>query len=129
MNEVTLKSTNTLCYREDKITVSTQMESSLIVSDQLEHNAARIKNNHHRQKYAKLPEPVVFMTVSASTSGRINEKFLLLLFLHVHRDASVLAGELSEESTHFRFIRVACLDTLKGSIGLMLTKVSGYYFP
>ena len=49
---------------------STQMEISWIVSDQ--------------------PEPVVFMSVSASTSGRINEEFLLLLFLHTNRDTSVV---------------------------------------
>ncbi len=44
-------------------------------------NATRIKNNHYRQKYAELPEPVVFMPVAASTSGRINEEFLHLLFV------------------------------------------------
>ena len=88
-------------------------------------NAARIKNNHYRQKYAELPEPVVFMPVAASTFGRINEEFLRL-FLHAHRDASALAGELPEESAQFRFIRAACLANLKGSIGLMLAKASGY---
>ena len=41
-------------------------------------NVARIKNNHYRQKYSDLPEPVVFMSVTSSTSGRINEEFLLL---------------------------------------------------
>ena len=39
-------------------------------------NAARIENNQYRQKYAELPEPVVFMPVASSTSGRINEEFL-----------------------------------------------------
>ena len=87
-------------------------------------NAARIKNNHYRQKYAELPEPVVFMPVAASTSGRINEEFLRLLFLHANREASALAGELPEESAQFRFIRAACWANLKGSIGLMLAKAS-----
>ena len=64
------------------------------------------------------------MTVAASTSGRINEEFLHLLFLHTNREASVLVGELSEESAQFRFIRANCLANLKGSIGLMLAKVS-----
>ena len=59
--------------------------------------AARLKNNHYRQNYAELPEPVVFIPVSTSTSGRINEDFLCLLFLHVNREASALAGELPEE--------------------------------
>ena len=72
-------------------------------SDGALNNAARIKNNHYRQKYAELPEPVVFMPVAASTSGRINEECLRLLFLHVHRDDNTLSGELSEESARFRF--------------------------
>ena len=83
-----------------------------------------MKNNHYRQKYDDLPEPVVFMSVKTSTSGRINEEFLLLMFLHVHRDSSVLSGELTEESTQFHFIRTPYLINLKGSIGLMLSKVS-----
>ena len=95
-------------------------------SDGSLNNDARIKNNHYRQKYAELPEPVVFMTVSASTSGRINEEFLRLVFLHSLRDVSVWAGELPGESAQFRFIRAACLANLKGSIGLMLAKASGY---
>ncbi len=52
------------------------------------------------------------MSVVASTSGRINEEFWRLLFFHVHRDTSALAGELTSESTQFRFIRVACLANL-----------------
>ena len=93
-------------------------------SDDTLNDISRIKNNHYRQKYAELPEPVVFMPVAASTSGRINEDFLRLLFLHANREASALAGELSEESAQFRFIRAACLANLKGSIGLMLDKAS-----
>ena len=50
-------------------------------------------------------------------------------FLHAHRDVSALAGELSEESDQFRFIRVACLTNLKGSIGLMLAKTSWVTIP
>ena len=46
------------------------------------------------------------------------------MFLHVHREASDLSGELSEESVQFRLIRAACLPNLKGSIGLMLDKSS-----
>ncbi len=75
-------------------------------------------------KYPELPEPVVFIPVASSISGRINEEFLLLMFLHVHREASDLSGELSEESVQFRLIRAACLPNLKGSIGLMLDKSS-----
>jgi hypothetical protein len=85
-------------------------------------NPPRIKNNHYRQKYDELPEPVVFIPVGASTSGHINEEFWRLLFFHVHRDPSDLAGELPEESAQFRFIRLPCLVNLKGSVGLMLDK-------
>ena len=83
-----------------------------------------IENNHYRQNYAELPKPVVFMPVPASTSGRINEDFLRLLFLHANRETIVLVGELPEESAQFRFIRASCLVNVKGSVGLMLTKVS-----
>ena len=62
------------------------MESSRIASAQLEHldipqpddslnNYSRIQNNHYRQNYDEIPEPVVFMSVTVSTSGRINEEF------------------------------------------------------
>ena len=65
------------------------------------------------------------MSVVVSTSGRINEEFPYVLFLHDNLETSVLDGELVGESVQFRFIRAACLANLKGSIGLMLSKVSG----
>ena len=49
---------------------------------------------------------------------------MCLLFLHVKREASALAGALPMESAQLRFIQTACLDNLKGSIGLMLDKAS-----
>ena len=55
---------------------------------------------------------------------RIYDDFSLLLFLHVHRETSVLANELPEESDQFRFLRAACLANIKGSVGLILAKVS-----
>ena len=75
-------------------------------SDDDLNNAERNKNNHYHQKYAYLPEPVVFMSVASITSGRNNEEFLHLLFLHTNRESSVLTGELSKESAQFRFIRL-----------------------
>ena len=74
-------------------------------SDVALNNDAHIKNNHYQQKYAEPPEPVVFMPVAASTSGRINEEFWILMFLHSNREASPLTGELTEDSSQFRFIR------------------------
>jgi hypothetical protein len=66
----------------------------------------------------------VFLPITVSTSGRVYEDFARLLFLHVHREASILTGELPEESEQFRFLRVSHLANLKGSVGLILAKVS-----
>ena len=52
-----------------------------------------------------MTDPIVFMTVAGNTSGRLYDDFLRLLFLHAHREASALAGELPEESDQFRFLR------------------------
>ena len=43
---------------------------------------------------------MVFLPVSVNTSGLVYDDFTRLLFLHVHREASV---ELPEESEQFRF--------------------------
>ena len=53
--------------------------------------------------------------VAVSTSGRVYEDFVRLLFLHAYREVSILAGELSEESEQFRFFRASRLADLKGS--------------
>jgi hypothetical protein len=66
--------------------------------------AARIKIRHYRQVYADRPDPIVFLPIAVSTSGRVYEDFTLLLFLHAHREDSILAGELPEESEQFRFL-------------------------
>ena len=49
---------------------------------------------------------------------------MCLYLLHAHREASALAGELSEDSGQCRFLRAACLANLKGSVGLILAKAS-----
>ena len=64
------------------------------------------------------------MPVAVDTAGRIYEDFSRLLFLHAHREASALANELPEESEQFRFLRAACFAYIKGSVGLILAKVS-----
>jgi hypothetical protein len=61
---------------------------------------------------------------SVDTSDRIYDDFLRLLFLHTHREASVLTNDIPEESGHFRFLRAVCLANIKGSVGLILVKVS-----
>ncbi len=63
------------------------------------------------------------MPVAVDTSGRIYDDFLRLLFLHAHREASVLVNDIPEESGHFRFL-ADCLANIKGSVGLILGKPS-----
>ncbi len=64
------------------------------------------------------------MPVAVDTAGRIYEDFSRLLFLHPHREASALANEIPEESEQFRFLRAACFDNIKGSVGLILATTS-----
>ncbi len=84
----------------------------------------RKKIIHYCQLYIDHPEPIVFMPVAVDTSVRIYDDFLRLLFLHSHREVSVLTNDIPEESGHFRFLRVACLANIKGSVGLILSKTS-----
>ena len=60
---------------------------------------------HDRSELPCIPDPVVFIPVAVSTSGRINEETLSsrLLFLHVNREADTLDGELPEESNKLLF--------------------------
>ena len=60
--------------------------------------AVRMKIRYYRQVYADRPDPIVFLPIAVGTSGRVYEDFARLLFLHAHREASILAGELPEES-------------------------------
>jgi hypothetical protein len=66
----------------------------------------------------------VFLPITVSTSGRVYEDFARLIFLHAHREASILAGEFPEESEQFLFLRVSHLANLKVSVGLILVKSS-----
>jgi hypothetical protein len=70
----------------------------------------RKKILHYRQLYIDRPKPISFMPVAVDTSGRIYDDFLRLLFLNDHREASVLANDIPQESGHFRFLRAACLS-------------------
>ena len=62
--------------------------------------------------------------VVVSTSGRVYDDFVRLFFLHAHREASILVGELPEESYQFRFWWASRLTDLKGSVGVILVKTS-----
>ena len=85
---------------------------------------ARSKIIHYRQLYLNRPDAIAFMPVGVDTSGRIYDDFSRLLFLHAHREESVLTNELPEESDQFRFFRTASLVNLKGSLGLNSAKAS-----
>jgi hypothetical protein len=86
--------------------------------------AVRIKIRHSRHIYLNHPDPIAFMPLAQDTSDRLYDDFIRLLFLHAHRELSTLSNELSEESKRFRFLRVACLANLKGSVGLILVNTS-----
>ena len=64
------------------------------------------------------------MVPSTRQTGRVYEDFVRLIFLHTHREARILAGELPEESEQFRCLRVSRLSNLKDSVGLILVKAS-----
>ena len=64
------------------------------------------------------------MPLALDTSGRIYDDLNRLQILHSHRATSELVNEFTEESGQFRFLRVTCLTNIKGSVGLILTKVS-----
>jgi hypothetical protein len=93
-------------------------------SDGALNKVTRMKIQHYRQIYSDRPDPIVFLPITVNTSGRVYEDFARLLFLHAHREASFLAGELPEESEQFRFLRASRLSNLKDSVGLILTKTS-----
>jgi hypothetical protein len=85
---------------------------------------ARKKILHYRQLYINRPDPIVFLPAVVDTTGRLHDNFIRLLFLHAHREASALSNEIPEESGQFRSLRAACYANIKGSVGLILAKVS-----
>ncbi len=87
----------------------------------------RLKIRHYRQIYVDRTDPIVFLPITVSTSGRVYEDFARLLFLHTHRESSILTGELPEESEQFRFLRDSRLANIKDSVGLILVKVSAMW--
>jgi hypothetical protein len=84
----------------------------------------RKKILHYHQLYINRPDPIVFLSDEVDTTGRLYDDFSRLLFLHTHREPSDLVNEIPEESDQFRFLRVDCYVNIKGSVGLILAKVS-----
>ncbi len=79
---------------------------------------------HYLQLYITRPDPIAFLSVVVDTTGRIYDDFSRLLYLHVNRESLSLTNEIPEESDRFRFLRADCYANIKGSVGLILTKVS-----
>ncbi len=75
--------------------------------------------NYHNV-YLNRPDPIVFLPLTVHTSDRLYDDFIRLFFCHPHRESSVLTNELPEESDQFRFLRGACCDSLKGTVGLIM---------
>ena len=84
----------------------------------------RIKIRHYRNVYLNRPDPIVFIPLTVDTTGHLYDEFIRLLFLHTHRESSVLADELSEESDQFHFLRASCFANLKDTVGLIMAKIS-----
>ncbi len=83
-----------------------------------------MKIRHYRQIYVDSPDPIVFLSITVGTSTHVYVDIVRILFLHMHREASILAGELPEELEQFRFLRASRLANLKDFVGLILVKVS-----
>ena len=66
----------------------------------------RIKIRHNRNLYLNRPDPIAFIPLAVDTTGRMYDAFIQLLFLHAHRETSVLDNELPEESDKFHVRRV-----------------------
>jgi hypothetical protein len=66
----------------------------------------RKKILHYRQLYINRPDPIDFLPTTVDTTGRLYDDFSRLLFLHTHREDSVLTNEIPEESDQFHFLRV-----------------------
>ena len=84
----------------------------------------RIKIRHYQNLYLNRLDPIAFIPLAVDTTGRMYDEFIRLLFLHTHREESVLVNELPEESDQFRFLRASCFTNLKGAVGLIMAKAS-----
>ena len=69
-------------------------------------------------------DPMACIPLAVDTTGRLYDECIRLLFWHAHREASVLANELPEESDQFRLLRASCFANLKGAVGLIMEKAS-----
>jgi hypothetical protein len=85
---------------------------------------SRKKILHYHQLYMNRPDPITFLPTAVDTTGRLYDDFSRLLFLNTHREVSTLTNEIPEELDQFRFLRPDSYANIKGSVGLILAKVS-----
>jgi hypothetical protein len=77
------------------------------------------------------PNTVSFMSAIASTSGRLHNEFVSLLFLQAHRETdrffAASAVQLAEtDRDQFHFHRSVFSDQLKNRVALTLAKATSY---
>jgi hypothetical protein len=73
-------------------------------SDGVLNKAVRMKIRHYRQIYVDRPDPIVFLPITVSTSGRVYEDFARMIFLHVHREASICPENYLRNLPRFTFV-------------------------
>jgi hypothetical protein len=61
------------------------------------HVSASIKIRHYCSVYANRPDPIAFVPLAVTTSGRLYPDFICLHFLHSDRAACDLANELDNK--------------------------------
>ena len=99
--------------------------------DQSLNDEAADKIRKYRADYNnRSPSAVSFIPVIASTSDRLHNEFVRLLFLQDHRETDrffAASGVQSAQSTSgfFHFRRVAFLQQLKSKVGLALANAVG----
>ncbi len=98
--------------------------------DQLLNDATADKIRKYRADYNNRPPSVVsFMSVIASTSGRLHSEFVRLLFLQTHRETDrffATSGVPSAQSDRgqFHFRRAAFSQLIKSKVSLTLSKAA-----
>jgi hypothetical protein len=100
--------------------------------DQSLNETAADKIRKYRVDYNNRPPSVVsFMSGMTSTSGRLHNEFIRLLFLQTHRETDrffTASGVQSAHSTsdQFHFRRAAFAQQLKSKVGLVLAKAATF---
>ena len=64
------------------------------------------KISHYRQLYEDQTDPVIFLTVTMNTSGRVYDDFVCLIFWYAHRESSILVREFPRNLISFAFFEL-----------------------